>query len=171
MEDYVCNDVHSTLRSHRTQMGTIGLPRLAASTSQPARSLACRTVLAKPVERSRLPSSPFSFTQTVPASCSSSASFFSSHGDDVGHCSDPPPPRDLDGESDASGSRDFTGAAHCSPSTGSPSTSGAWAASWPVNQRATTRAGGPYFCRIKAAAQDAEARGRHGRQRHDGSSR
>lgn len=110
MEDDVCNDVHTTLRSRRTQMGTIGLLRLAASTSRPARYLACRTVLAEPVERSRLPSSPSSSTQTLPATRSSSASCSFSHGDDVGHCSDPSPPPDSDGESDASGSRDATAA-------------------------------------------------------------
>lgn len=58
MDDDDCMNAHSTLRSRQTQLGTLGLLRLAASTTRPARSLAARVVPEVSIERSSLPPPP-----------------------------------------------------------------------------------------------------------------
>lgn len=103
-----CAESHSTLKSRRTQMGTLGYLNLLASTTLPARSLATRTVSGLRVERSALP--PITCSPSPPAS-SSSGSGSGSDGDADGLDgweADLPPPLEDGSDSDASDSASST---------------------------------------------------------------
>lgn len=93
-----CADAHSTLRSRQSQMGTLGYLRLMASTTQPSRSLAARTVPALVVERFRLP--PFPMASTDSSSRASPAAVVGSNKEEAGNESDEPPPLEDDSDAD-----------------------------------------------------------------------
>lgn len=98
MDDDVCDEAHATLRSRRTQLGTLGLLSLTSSTTRAARSLAARRVPELVVVRSALPPPPSPSTPSSPASRATSAA-----GDD-GLDSDGPCLGNEGDESDSSSS-------------------------------------------------------------------
>lgn len=93
-----CADAHSTLRSRQTQIGTLGYLGLMASTTQPSRSLAARTVPALVVERSRMPPSPTASTDS--SSRASPVAVLGSNEEEAGYESDEPPPLEEDRDGD-----------------------------------------------------------------------
>lgn len=91
-----CTNSHSTIRSRRMQLGTLGYLSLISSMTQPARSLAARAVPELPVDRSAMPTPPSPTHSSVPGSSSTTDAA------EGGYNSDPPPPLEDGSDSDAS---------------------------------------------------------------------